>query len=324
MALLGKFKESVKNVFGHSSHDFWRVQERQLVLQAQVLAKANRKLKILSDLSDVEFSAFSQWGEDGVIDWLASCLPEMPQNFIEFGVEDYREANTRLLLQLRNWNGLIIDSSQKKIQDIRRQEIYWRHSLTANCALVDIDNINILFKNVGLEGEIGLLSIDIDGNDYWVWQAIESVSPVIVVAEYNAVLGDLHALTVPYRSEFQRTQAHYSNLYFGASLPALIHLGQSKGYTFIGTVSSGCNAFFIKNEFASQVTSSLSGAWGYPSKFREARNQSGNPLFLEGSARADLIADSPLVNTLTGAETCLREFSELYSEFWKANSRVIF
>jgi hypothetical protein len=308
----------------HRSHAPLRhILERQTAMQALTLARHNRALSSLHDLSEVEFSAFSQWGEDGIIDWLVSRVPDIPKTFIEFGVEDYQESNTRLLLQLRNWRGLVIDGSADHIGDIRSQDIYWRHGLTAKCAFIDRDNINRLLEDEGMVGPVGLLSVDIDGNDYWVWRSIEVVSPGIVVAEYNAVFGDIHPLTIPYRDDFQRTQAHHSNLYFGASLPALIQLGGQKGYTFVGTASTGCNAFFVRDDLAAKVTQALSNSWGYPSYVREARDENGNLLFLDGAARAKQIAYLPLVNPQTGAQTSLAECGELYSESWKAGQRTL-
>ena len=308
----------------HRSHaPLRRLLERQTVMQALTLARQNRTLSLLHDLSEVEFSAFSQWGEDGIIDWLVSRVPDIPKTFIEFGVEDYRESNTRLLLQLRNWRGLVMDGSAEHIGDICSQDIYWRHGLTAKCAFIDRDNINRLLEDGGMIGPVGLLSVDIDGNDYWVWKSIEVVSPAIVVAEYNAVFGDIHPLTIPYRDDFKRTLAHHSNLYFGASLPALIQLGRYKGYTYVGTTSTGCNAFFVRDDLAASVTTALSNSWCYPSHVREARDQNRNLLFLDGAARAKHIAYLPLVNPQTGAQTSLAECGELYSESWKTGQRAL-
>lgn len=308
----------------HSQASLRHMQERQMVMQALALAKENRRLVELQDLSDVEFSAFSQCGEDGIIDWLVSRIPEIPQTFVEFGVEDYRESNTRLLTQLRNWRGLIMDGSARHINDIRGQDIYWRHGLTAKCEFIDKDNINRLLSDGGMSGAIGLLSVDIDGNDFWVWKSIEAVSPAIVVAEYNAVFGDILPLTVPYDDKFQRTQAHYSNLYFGASLPALILLGKEKGYTFVGTNSMGCNAFFIRDDLSPPILSALAGCWAYPSKVREARDQNRNLLFLDGIDRLRLISHLPLVNVSTGVHANIDSYEELYSPAWRGGSRVKF
>ena len=300
-----------------------RMYERSLLIQAQILAAQNRYKESLGDLGDVEFSAFSQWGEDGILDWLVSQLPMIPHTFIEFGVEDYWESNTRALLLLRNWRGLVMDGSSSNINHIRQQDIFWRHGLTAMCAFIDRYNINSLIQDGGMTDQIGILSIDIDGNDYWIWKAIKVVSPAIVVVEYNAVLGDLHALTVPHRPDFQRTKAHPSNLYFGSSLPALIALGRQRGYSFVGTTSTGCNAFFVRNDLAHRVITSLSGSWAYPSKVREARDKDNKLLFLDGLERSKVIDGLPFVCTLTGETVTLSQYTELYSDAWRSGRKSL-
>lgn len=294
-----------------------RLLEKQVLLLAQMQSKNNRNLAQIDHLGDVEFSAYSQWGEDGIIDWLISKLPEIPKTFVEFGVENYRESNTRLLLQLRNWRGLIMDSSRTCIEDIRTQEIYWRYSLNAIQAFIKKENINKLLNDGGMNGEIGLLSIDIDGNDYWVWEQLEVVNPAIVVIEYNAVFGDLHALTIPYSNDFYRTKAHHSNLYFGASLPALTMLADRKGYTFIGTTTSGVNAFFIRNDLAPRIISMINSVRSYPSKNREARNKEGRLLFIDGIDRIAMVSHLPLIDVKSNSIKTLGDFDEIYSHSWR-------
>lgn len=291
--------------------------ERLLVMQALSLAKLNHEKSGLNNLAGVEWSCFSQWGEDGIIDWLVHKLPGIPQSFVEFGVEDYRESNTRLMLQLRNWRGLVMDGSASHIASIRAQDIYWRHNMTAKCAFIDRDNVNQLIAEAGFTGEIGLLSVDIDGNDYWVWQAIEVVSPAIVICEYNAVLGDIRQLSVPYQADFQRTRAHHSNLYFGASLPALVQLAQDKGYSFVGTTSTGCNAFFVRNDYASLILDSLKEVAAFPSAVRESRSQDGHLTFVSGIDRPKLIQDMPFIDLETNLICTLTDCGELYSTSWK-------
>jgi hypothetical protein len=298
--------------------------ERIVMLQCSAIAGTQRGRDRLQNLSDVEFQGFSQWGEDGIIDWLVERLPGIPETFVEFGVEDYREANTRLLLKLRNWRGLVMDGSEANIRSIQTQDLYWRHELTARCAFIDRDNINQVIAASGLQGDIGLLSIDIDGNDYWIWQAIDAVSPVIVVCEYNAVLGDRHVLTVPYQAEFQRTRAHHSNLYFGASIRALVALGKSKGYSFVGTTSTGCNAFFVRNDRADSIVAALEGIYAYPSKFREARDVGGGLLFTSGKQRRELIDHLALTDPVTGVSHDLASWGELYSPEWIQGRKVEF
>jgi hypothetical protein len=296
--------------------DTMALAERQLMMTAQCLSGRNRERSSIRNLSEVEFSAFSQWGEDGIIDWLLDRLTGAAPTFVELGVEDYRESNTRFLLQHRNWRGVVVDSSSDHIAAIRSQEIYWRHDLDAVCSFVTRENVNEILIDAGLAGEIGLLSIDIDGNDYWVWEALEVVSPAVVVCEYNAVFGDIECISVPYRSDFSRTKAHPSNLYFGASLPALIALGEEKGYCFVGTSSNGANAFFVRAEMASPVLERLEEIRSYPSRFREARGPDGALLFARGIERLELIRALDVYDFTRASLTRLGSYESLYSDTW--------
>ncbi len=314
--------KSLKHVKNFLSRD--RRSEKEIILLASTIAKSNRTLSFIDDFAEIEFSAFSQWGEDGIIDWLVSRLPMIPKTFVEFGVENYRQANTRLLIQMQNWRGLIIDGSPENIRDIKRQDISWRQQLHSLNEFITTENIDKLIVDAGFKGEIGLLSIDIDGNDYWVWQAITSVNPAIVVCEYNAVFGDLHPVTVPYRGDFDRTKAHYSNLYFGASLPALFYLAQEKGYTFVGTCAAGVNAFFVRDDIAFEIKKCICSLSAFPSKFREARGVGGDLLFLDGVKRSELICDCPLINVANGEPTTIREMGNIYGQQWMVGERRIF
>ena len=174
--------------------------------------------------NDFEFQVFSQWGEDGLIQYLIERVEFEHPLFVEFGVETYVESNTRFLLVNNNWTGLVIDGSEKNIDSIKRDPIYWQHNLKAECAFIDKENINSLIKKSGISGDIGILSIDIDGNDYWIWDAIDVVNPRIVICEYNSLWGAEHAVSTPYNPAFSRSDAHFSNLYYGASIMALTRL----------------------------------------------------------------------------------------------------
>ena len=220
--------------------------EKKIFLQGQIIDKLNQKKTRIDYLKDIEFSVFSQFGEDGIISWIVEQIPEIKKVFVEIGTQDYWESNTRFLLKSKRWKGYLIEGSKKYINNIKTQRIYWQHDIKAIQAFVDKDNINsIINKNIN-EKDIGLLSIDVDGNDYWILEKIEYLNPTIVVCEYNSIFGDLFKLSVPYNKNFVRNKVHYSNLYFGASIKAMISMMKKKGYIFIGTGSAGVNAFFCK------------------------------------------------------------------------------
>ncbi len=309
-------RKDIVNLFRSSPVPSNAHYEKQIVLQSRTISNLLREKKRLKFLAEIEFSGFSQWGEDGIIDWLIDRLPGMPETFVEFGVQDYRESNTRLLLYLRNWRGLVMDGSCRNIADIKQQDISWRFDLEAQCAFIDRDNINNLIYSAGISGEIGLLSVDLDGNDYWVWKAIDVVNPVIVVCEYNAVFGDAQRISVPYRPDFQRTIAHHSNLYFGASLPSLIDLGNQKGYVYIGSNSNGCNAFFVREDRASEIVQVIDEVKSFPSRFRESRDAAGKLTYVRGEKRIEIIRHLPVFDFESQSIKQLMDIYPLYSPKW--------
>lgn len=278
---------------------FYRLEQQMLLLRESLGRIEARQLggQRSGALSEAEFRVFSQFGEDGLIDHLTSVVPVGRLVFVEFGVENYEEANTRFLLTTRGWAGLIIDGSEQHIRHVQSQDYYWRCNLKALCAFVTRDNINTLLENAGISGEIGLLSVDIDGNDYWVWEAIDVVQPAIVVVEYNARFGPTRSVTVPYAADFVRGQAHHSMIYYGASLTALYRLGQRKGYALVGTNTAGNNAFFVRQDILPASVSALSPAEAYrPNQFREARNEAGELLLLDPARELTLLEGLPLVD----------------------------
>ncbi len=243
-----------------------------------------------------EFSAFSQWGEDGILRHLLRHTPVTRKVFVEFGVEDYTEANTRFLLETAGWSGLVLDGSEENIRRIRRDEISWRFNLKAAQAFITRENIDALLHEHGLSGEIGILSVDIDGVDFWVWEAITVVQPAIVVAEYNSLFGPIRAVTVPYDPQFQRARAHFSHSYYGASIAALAGLGKRKGYALVGSNSAGNNAFFVRRDLLCAPLREVPAAEAWVRRrFREARDPDGRLTLPTFEEEAAVIADLPLV-----------------------------
>lgn len=242
-------------------------------------------------IADVEFKVFSQWGQDGIIQHLINKIPLKNKVFVEFGVENYRESNTRFLMMNDNWSGLVIDGSQEHIDFIKSEGLYWKYDIKAVRSFITRENIDRLIKS-NLPGcDADLLSVDIDGNDYWVWEAIHCINPSIVICEYNSVFGNGAKITVPYQDDFYRTYAHHSNLYFGASLSALVSLAEQKGYIFFGATSAGNDAFFIRKDHTYRVQKELEYARYVYSKARESRGPDGSLTYLRDLERITYIAD---------------------------------
>ncbi len=198
-------------------------------------------------LHDVEFQVFSQWGDDGIIQYLISKMDIKNKTFIEFGVENYIESNTRFLLINNHWTGLVIDGDQKNIDYIKNDKISWACELMSIHSFITKDNINSLIKSRHFN-EVGILSIDIDGNDYWIWKTIRDIEPIIIIAEYNSLFGKNTKWTIPYDASFVRGRNKLPFCYYGASLGALNDLAEQKGYSLIGCNSKGNNAYFIRND----------------------------------------------------------------------------
>lgn len=201
-------------------------------------------------LTNFETKVFSQNGEDGILQYLFHEIGTATKRFVEFGVEDGRECNSAYLAIDRDWEGLLLDGSQA---NVNKGRAFYRammpHRPTAvrfEQAWITRENINELIRTHGWT-EIDLLSIDVDGNDYWIWEAIDVVSPRVVVVEFNASFG-LRPVTVPYDPTFVRWEKHSSGYYHGASLTALNVLAQRRGYTLVGCESTGVNAFFVRDD----------------------------------------------------------------------------
>lgn len=279
--------------------------EQQSLLLGKLLAESVKGKTEIRHLGEVEFKVFSQFGDDGIIQWLTHHVDIPNKTFAEFGVEDYRESNTRFLMMNDNWSGIVIDGSPKNVSRIVESEYFWRHDLTAKCAFIDADNINQLLATPTLGSEPGLLHIDLDGNDYWIWKKLE-LRPVLLVLEYNSVFGFERSITVPYDPGFYRSAAHHSNLYYGASLRSLYELSANKGYAFIGCNSAGNNAYFVRRDKLNSVVTEVSLERGYVmSKYRESRNQNGHLTYLSGVDRLAAIRGLPVYNVATGVVEAL-------------------
>ena len=287
-----------------------------LILQGRALALKNAERAPLRYLNDAEFKVFSQFGEDGILQYLIyeTGITREEKIFIEFGVQDYSESNTRFLLLNDHWRGLIIDGNKQYMDYVRNQDIYWLHDLTAVDAWIERDNINQLIGDSGFAGDIGILSVDIDGNDYWVWERIEAVNPVIVVVEWNSVFGPKHAISVPYDPEFKRELAHYSCLFWGASIAAFAHLAERKGYELLGSNTVGNNLFFVRNDRLGRLTPQSSSDAYVESRFRDSRDVTGKLNFLSGNKRRNEILDLLVIDVLSGEKVTLRELDDRTSQ----------
>lgn len=284
------------------------IQEKSLFLNARIYANAVQD-KRLRSLEEAEFQVYSQFGEDGIIQWLIHNVAIDNKTFIEFGVEDYTEANTRFLLMNNNWSGLVMDGSEANMKRLNSWDYLWKYDLTAVAAFITKDNINQIILDAGFQGDIGILSIDLDGNDWWILNAIECVSPRILICEYNNIFGDEKKVTVPYDAEFVRTKKHYSNLYWGCSIAAFRGWAKENGYYYMGSNSAGNNAFFVRKDCIEPEKVPADADVFVESRYRESRDEKGNLTYLKGIERLKCIRPMEVFEIESG---CIDTIANIY------------
>lgn len=277
-----------------------RTLDYHAINQGRILTSALSSQKS-SNIADYEFKIFSQWGEDGIIQFLVSNLAISNKTFIEFGIEDFSESNCRFLMMKDNWSGFVIDGSIDNINQLKSSYYYWQYDLTAECSFITKENISDILEKSKFNKNVGILSVDLDGIDYHVYEALEHWNPSILIFEYNGVFGSELPVSVPYAADFVRRNAHFSNQYWGASLPAFDQLAQKRGYALVGVNSVGSNAFYVKRGLLNEVVREVSLKDAFrEASFRDSRDHRGELTFLTGAERRAIVHDLPLVNVVTG------------------------
>jgi hypothetical protein len=195
-----------------------------------------------TDLRNFENKIFSQNGEDGIIEEIFSRIGSTNKYFVEFGIEDGRECNTRHLMERKGWQGLLMDGSESNCA--YANQLAKLSGTKVICSFVTADNIESLLNEARAPKDMDMLSIDIDGNDFWIWKAIKNFQPRVLVIEYNASYPPPEKWVMPYN----KNHIYDGTNYFGASLVALNELCDKKGYTLVACDKAGVNAFFVRND----------------------------------------------------------------------------
>lgn len=190
------------------------------------------------------YKVYSQDDEDGAIAEIFRCIGTETCSFVEIGVGNGLECNTLYLL-LQGWSGHWIDADEKSMAHIKRRfGRFLGTTLHTHARSISAENADKFLSRLCPSGALDLLSIDIDGNDYWVWSALASVQPRVVVIEYNAIWRPPLSVTIEYNPKHKWDGTNY----FGASLSALADLGTRKGYNLVGCSFSGVNAYFVRRD----------------------------------------------------------------------------
>lgn len=210
-----------------------------------------KRKEIYPALNDTGFRVFSQYEEDGKLLYILALIGMRNKTFVEIGSDDGINSNCANLALNFGYGGLFLDGNPKSIKRGRRfYSKYphpWMYPPKFTCSKVTAENINDLVIEAGLSGDIDVLSIDIDGNDYWVWKALDQVSPNIVIIETHVEFG-LRNIVVPYDPNYSFPGKH--PVYHGASPIAMVNLAIQKGYRLVGANDLGFNFIFVKNGLA--------------------------------------------------------------------------
>ena len=267
---------------------------------------ARKQYDNLNNLSEAEYKAFSQNGEDGIIDYLLNQLNINEPKFVEIGIGDYRESNTRLLFEIRNVNGLVVDAIDNLKNKVLKNIKLWRNNLTVLEKKVNSSNINEILKVNNFSENLDLFSLDIDGIDYWIIKELPKNFAKIAVLEFNPNFGPSAKVTVPNIKEFDRSAYHYSNLCFGASLAAIIQIMHEKNFIFIGTNQFRCNAFFVNKDYIKMINVKIPDQNNIDefvnSYFRESRDKEGNLNYLDKKDILEIIKDCEVIDLNSGID----------------------
>ncbi|NMG06338.1 hypothetical protein [Brasilonema sp. UFV-L1] len=231
----------------------------QLILMNQYRQLADAKA--LPKFHEVGFHTYSQTDEDGFLLYIFSLIGTTNKKVVEICCGDGVECNAANLIINHGWKGLLFDGDAAQLKIGKK--IYNFIKTTSNNppqlvqAWITAENVNELIVNHGFEGEIDLLSLDLDGIDYWLWKSLNCIKPRVVVLEYNTYWGAEKSVTVPYDSNF-RAKVINGAYYCGASLRAFVNLGNKLGYRLVGSNTRQFNAFFIRNDVGIDILPEVS------------------------------------------------------------------
>ena len=302
---------------------FFRKSKKRLInkiiflLGSNIIQNSRKNYSSAKSLYDVEAKVFSQNGEDGILDFIVTKLNINRPNFIEIGVQDYLESNTRFIYESYYPSGLIIDC-QKNLNSIVKENInLWKGDLRIVEKFITSKNAeNTILQNCDFD--IDIFSLDIDGIDYWIIKNLsEKINPKVFVIEYNSIFGPQIEVTVPDIEDFSRENYHYSHLCYGASLRAFTELLKKKGYYLLGVNRLRNNAFFISNKFSKDKffpnILDLSFNDFTNSLVRESRSEAGNLDFKTKKERKKIIEECYIIDVSNEKEE-KKKLIEVYNE----------
>jgi len=304
-----KFLHKLKKFF------FGKYFEKKLIMigNSHILNMRNNYQNI-KNINDLDYKIYSQFGEDGIIDYLIKSLNIISPKFVEIGVGDYSECNTRFLFETAQPKGLIIDCIENFKKEVSKNISLWKGDLKILNEKINSKNINQILEMEGFTSEIDIFSLDIDGVDYWILEKLPPNFSKIVIVEYNSIFGPDLEVSVPNINDFDRSNYHHSNLCFGASLKAMISLLEKKGFVFLGSTRSKVNAFFVLKTEIDKINLNIPNtddlSFYTNSNITESRNVDGQLNYLSGKDKLSEISECELINL---NDNNLKKIKEIYN-----------
>jgi hypothetical protein len=278
--------------------------------QSAILASRQSHSKV-KNLWDAEVKVYSQWGEDGILDYICEIIALAKPRFLEIGAGNFLKCNSRFIAEFRNASVVAVDA-RADLLSAPLHSLKWKNHIELVHEWITPDNVNSIIELAKQKmNSVDIFSLDLDGNDYWILERANLSQFKVVVVEYNALFGSTHEVTVPRNDRFERHKEHASGLYYGASLKAFVELLKLKGFVFIGTNRSCVNAFFIKKNLRSKFkTLKMQNLDKYvDSTIRESRDSFGKLSFLAGIDRNIVIESLPLWNVASQVMVKVRDVS---------------
>lgn len=219
------------------------------LLTAQSIALAARaNYANIRQLHEASFSVFSQFGEDGILDFICSKISLSRPKVLELGCGDFGECNSRFLAEYRSASAVLVDARNDLIEKVKQLEVYWKNHILPIQTWITPDSLaGIQTFAQKFMGGIDIVSLDVDSNDYWIAQSLDFSNVKIVVVEYNPFFGSKRAVSILRDDNHDRRKAHFTWDYYGASLMAFKTMFEKRGLSFIGSNLQGTNAFFVRD-----------------------------------------------------------------------------
>ena len=233
-------------------------QQLQVSLLAQYRAQFRAGVPPFESISDAGFRCYSEFEEDGILLYALAAIGMKTRRVVEIGCGTGAVNMSTNLILNHGYKGYLFDGSSS---NINAADIFYRSKKDCHLIRPELrqswitrDNVNEVLAAAGASGEVDVFSLDIDGNDWHIWQAIDVIQPRICVFETNDIIpGDL-SLTVPYVADFNYTDLPVGQQDFrSVSLKAMSRLSASKGYRLIGSHRHGFNVFFMREDLAGDL-----------------------------------------------------------------------